>query len=173
MTHDIKLQICQDRLLGFDIYTIATKVGVTRQTIALFLNKLPKDGNARQQLPDLHMNIMVGICKEYLHGLSPQAIAAKTNIPIHDINGVFFYITARKLSPVRRSRYPIVTDWMIKHSYTIGQMADSLGVPQHKLGNIIRGKAHMSLEIAKLINGFTGITLEAIYEKDLAKECLK
>jgi len=52
---------------------------------------------------------------------------------------------------------------MRRHVVTLGVMADALGLHASELSTILHGKAHMSIELARAIRAYTGLSLREIF----------
>jgi DNA-binding Lrp family transcriptional regulator len=170
MTFDQKLMICRLRLEGRSIHEIGKEIRFSAQTVLNFLNKLPRNDKVKAKRPHLDAEIMLGVCEDYLKGLSVYEISLKTGISEKIINDIFWYITARKPSHITSEIYPAVAEWMQINGHTLKSMSQLLGLPTSSFSQILSGKKHMPLAVAYKIRGISGLPLATIFEKHLREQ---
>ncbi len=162
MEFEDKLKICEMRLDGADIDTIAEAYGFTPQCVHKMLTKIPHDKSVKAVKPKLRKKMMLEICEDVLKGKKKQYVTNKYNLSEEDVDKVLAYICNKHVSKVKTDLYPNVTKWMLENGITIKEFAAILGVSCNTVSRVLKGKRALRPDLAKAISQYTGLSLSQI-----------
>lgn len=164
MEYNTKLEICRMRIDNKSIYEIAETVSVFPQSVHLFIKTFPKENGARPMLPLMPKDEMLEICILFINGRSIEEISEEKNVKKEDIMNIFSFMTARKTTTVKSTRFPKIAMWLNERGWSIKLLSEKTGIELNALKRMLSGSKAMDADSAQRISNVTGLTFSDIFE---------
>lgn len=160
---------------GYGIRAVAQKVGCSYQTVSNYLRKLETSG--RYTIKDIapYHEFTPAEVQLFCETVprtdgSIEAVSKVSGIPEERVETAMDYVTTKKLLPIEDSVYPAIADWMRRRNVTVKTLALNTGISQLRIRAILGGTYHMTLDQAKSIKRYTGLTLKTIFGDTFSDE---
>ena len=156
------------RMDGYSIRNASELAGCCYQTVANYLKGIETSGKyTTKDISPYH-----GFTQEEIEKFvdaclktsgNAERIALITGMTMEKVYLGLDYLVSRKPMPCRDSVYPRVADWMRRHCITLNEFAKQVNIPQAKMRDVMYGAEHMSMDMAKSIAEFTGLSMKDIF----------